>query len=66
MQSRLRGRALLERAAEDGEIAPPLDFEVALDMLYAPLFFRLLIGHGRLDAAFTDALLELAFRGLRR
>ncbi|HEY6814343.1 MAG TPA: TetR-like C-terminal domain-containing protein [Croceibacterium sp.] len=41
------------------------DLEVALDLIYAPLFFRLLIGHGGLDRAFTDALLDLALEGMR-
>ena len=49
-----------------GEITAPADFEIALDMIYAPLYFRLLIGHGRLDGAFTDALLQMALHGLRR
>jgi hypothetical protein len=40
------------------------DVEVALDMIYGPLFYRLLAGHARLDAAFTDALLDHALTGL--
>ena len=65
MNSREAGRALLLRAIDEGELRPGADLEVALDMIYAPLFFRLLIGHGRLDKPFTDALLDLAFEGLR-
>ena len=30
-----------------------------------PLYVRLLIGHGPLDPAFTDAVLDLAVEGLR-
>lgn len=65
LQSRQRGRALLELAVSAGQIDTPADFEVALDLIYAPLYFRLLIGHGRLDAAFTDALLQMALHGLQ-
>jgi hypothetical protein len=65
LQSRQRGRELLERAVETREIAPPADMEVALDLIYAPLYFRLLIGHGCLDGAFTDFLLHMALRGLQ-
>jgi len=65
MKSRETGRALLHQAAEQGAIRADLDLEVALDLIYAPLYFRLLIGHGRLDRAFTDTLLELALEGLR-
>ena len=60
---RAEGRALLEKAVRDGEVRRDLDLEVALDLLYGPLFFRLLLGHAPLDARFTDQLLRLALRG---
>jgi len=65
MRSREAGRALLLQAIGEGELRERADLEVALDVIYAPLFFRLLIGHGRLDRDFTDALLDLALEGLR-
>ena len=65
MKSRETGRALLLQAIDEGELRPGADLEIALDVIYAPLFFRLLIGHGRLDRAFTEALLDLALDGLR-
>jgi AcrR family transcriptional regulator len=64
MKSRETGRALLLQAAEQGAIRADLDLEVALDLIYAPLYFRLLIGHGPLDAAFTDMLFDQALEGL--
>jgi len=64
--SREEGRKLLDRAAVQGEIRSDIDFEAALDLLYAPLYFRLLVGHGKLDGAFTDAIVALALGGLRR
>jgi AcrR family transcriptional regulator len=64
MKSREAGRALLSRAAAEGSIRADADLEVALDLIYAPLYFRLLIGHGTLDRAFTDALLDTALEGL--
>src|SRR5438128_2340340 len=57
---RAEGQALLERAIRDGEVRPDLDMEVALDLLYGPLFFRLLMGHAALDADFMDQLLTHA------
>ena len=65
MRSRETGRALLQGAITEGELRADINLEVALDVIYAPLFFRLLIGHGQLDRAFTDALLDLALEGLR-
>jgi hypothetical protein len=47
---RAEGKALLERAIRDGSLRADLDVEVALDLLYGPLFCRLLVGHAPLDA----------------
>lgn len=64
MKSRETWRALLLQAAEQGAIRADADLEVALDLIYAPLYFRLLIGHGPLDGAFTDALLDTVMEWL--
>lgn len=64
MARRTEGRALLATAVADGTLRADFDVEVALDMIYGPLFYRLLAGHARLDAAFTDALLDHALAGL--
>jgi hypothetical protein len=63
---RAEGRVLLEQAIREGDVRPDLDAEVALDLLYGPLFFRLLMGHAPLDARFTDEVLSHALRGLAR
>ena len=64
LKSREEGRALLLRAVAEGDVRNDVDWEVALDLIYAPLYFRLLIGHGPLDGSFTDAILDLALAGL--
>jgi AcrR family transcriptional regulator len=61
---RAEGRALLELAVAQGELRTGLDLDVALDLLYGPLFFRLLMGHAPLDEAFTASLLRHALAGL--
>lgn len=61
---RSEGRELLQRAIDDGELRKGLDLEVSLDLLYGPLFFRLLMGHAPLDAAFVSAVLRHALKGL--
>jgi AcrR family transcriptional regulator len=65
MKSREIGRALLERAIATRQLRNDLDIEAVLDLLYAPLYFRLLIGHGPLDAHFTDAIIDAAINGLK-
>ncbi|HEX6015963.1 MAG TPA: TetR-like C-terminal domain-containing protein, partial [Geminicoccaceae bacterium] len=62
--SRRAGAVLLERAMAASELRPDLDLEVTLDLIYGPLYYRLLVGHAPLDAAFTDALLDHALLGL--
>jgi AcrR family transcriptional regulator len=62
--SRAVGRDLLERAVAEGGLRQGLDLEVTLDLIYGPLYYRLLVGHAPLDAAFTDALLDHALRGI--
>jgi AcrR family transcriptional regulator len=62
---RSEGKALLERAIAEAEVRSDLDVEVALDLLYGALFFRLLMGHAPLDEAFMDRALDSALRGMR-
>lgn len=64
MARRADGRLLLAAAIADGTLRGDFDAEVALDMIYGPLFYRLLAGHARLDAAFIDALLDHVLAGL--
>ena len=64
LASREEGRRLLARAIEAGEVRADIDTEAGLDLIYAPLFFRLLVGHGALDRRFVDAVLDHALAGL--
>jgi AcrR family transcriptional regulator len=64
LKSREEGRQLLDRAVAQGEFRSDIDFETTLDLLYAPIYFRLLIGHGKLTPEFTDSVLEHALFGL--
>lgn len=65
LERRAEGRAILERGIADGELREDLDVEVALDELYGAVFFRLLMGHARLDAGFVDALVDQTMEGAR-
>lgn len=55
---------LLSAAIAARELRKDVDIEAALDLIYAPLYFRLLIGHGPLDSAFTESILDMALAGL--
>ena len=61
---REEGRALLQKAIEQRAVRGDIDFEAALDTIYGPLFYRLLVGHKALTSEFTDSLLAQALEGL--
>lgn len=50
--------AAIERAKQNGELAKHFSTEILLDMIYGPIFYRLLIGHQPLDEAFSDSLVK--------
>jgi len=64
-QSRRTGALLIERGIQSGELRRPPDIEVALDMIYGPIFYRLLAGHASFKVEFISALVDVLIRGLR-
>jgi AcrR family transcriptional regulator len=61
---RARGAATLIRGVATGELRPDLNVENALDLLYGPLWIRLLIGHRPLTRTAADQILDLAWPAL--
>jgi AcrR family transcriptional regulator len=61
---REEGRTIIARAIEGREIRKTIDVDIALDMIYGPIFYRLLMGHAPLDARFTNAIVDHALKGL--
>lgn len=51
-------RLLLERCIEERLTAPPADMELVLDLVFGPLFYRLLMGHAPITRGFVDRLLD--------
>jgi AcrR family transcriptional regulator len=64
MASREQGRGIIERGIAAGVFRDTLEIETALDLVYAPLYFRLLTGYGQIDMAFVDRLIDGAMHGL--
>ena len=56
------GHDLIERAVERGEIPPPADAELALQMIMGPFVFRALVSGEPIDDEFADHLCTLALR----
>jgi AcrR family transcriptional regulator len=61
---REEAREILELGIERGELREDIDPEVAVDVLYGPIYYRLLVGHAPLDNDFADALADHVFAGL--
>jgi AcrR family transcriptional regulator len=59
-----QARAIFRRAIERGEIPADTKIEVALDLLYGPVYHRLLHGHAPLNDRFVRDLIDTALDGI--
>src|SRR6201999_4098020 len=57
---REQARLIFRRAIERGEIAAGTKVEVSIDLLYGPLYHRLLHGHAPLNDRFAVDVVDLA------
>jgi AcrR family transcriptional regulator len=56
---------VLMQAMREGDLRPGIHLETAIDLLYGPIYYRLLIGSGKIDGAFLQALFEQFLDGHR-
>jgi AcrR family transcriptional regulator len=63
---RQQAREIFRRAIERGEIPADTKVEVALDLLYGPLYHRLLHGHAPLNDRFVHEVIDMVLDGVRR
>jgi AcrR family transcriptional regulator len=61
---RTEAREILELGIERGELREDIDQEVAVDVLYGPIYYRMLVGHAPLDDNYADVLADHVFAGL--
>jgi hypothetical protein len=57
-------KRIFQTGVERGELRQDINAEVAIDALYSPLFYRLLLKHQPLSEEFVDRLLDLVIDGL--
>ena len=57
-RNRDAARLLLERCIEDKLVERPADIDLALDLIFGPLFYRLLMGHAPITRGLVDQLIE--------
>ena len=59
-------RVMWRRGVDRGEIRQEIDGELMLDLIYGPMIFRLLAGHGSLGEHESEAVVAAVFNGVRR
>jgi AcrR family transcriptional regulator len=57
-------RVMWRRGVERGEIRREVDGDIALDLIYGSVIFRLLTGHAPLNDVQAEAIVATVFRGL--
>lgn len=65
-QRREAVRVVLRRGIASGEFDENLDIESAIDALYGPMFYRLLVGHGPIDKRFIDSTAGIVLAGFSK
>jgi AcrR family transcriptional regulator len=61
---RAEAKTVLEKHQGAGRLPAEVDLELLLDVLYGPLYYRLLAGLGGLSPAYADEVTELTLTGL--
>jgi len=61
---RAQARLLFQRAIARGEISARTDVEAAVDLVYGPLYHRLLHGHAPLTQEFAASVVDVVVAGL--
>ncbi|CAH8767790.1 TetR/AcrR family transcriptional regulator [Paenibacillus dendritiformis] len=62
---RLEARSLLEKGVQRGELKKNLDIGICIDLIYGPIFYRLLVTGETLDEPYVQHLVTNAFEGIR-
>jgi hypothetical protein len=58
-------REILERGIQSGELHTDLDLDLVLDLIYGPMWYRLLTAYAPLDDNFVVELVNWLMAGLR-
>lgn len=58
-------KEILERGIKRGELKEDLDIELAIDLLWGPMFYRVLITGASVEDSFVEALVNSVFDGIK-
>lgn len=59
-----RGTVMLERAMRRGELAPDTDLDIALDLIGAPVYWRLTVRDADAEPGYLDKLADMLVHAL--
>ncbi|MFS0841058.1 TetR/AcrR family transcriptional regulator [Paenibacillus sp. 1P03SA] len=62
---RLEARGLLEKGIQLGVLKKELDIDICIDLIYGPIFYRLLVTGDTLDEPYVQHLVLTALDGIR-
>lgn len=65
LKCREDGRAILQRAQAAGLVRKTVDLDLALDVIYGPIFYRLLAGHEKLSEQTGEEIVEMVMQGIK-
>jgi len=66
MPRRKMAIAYFQQGIKDGFLRPDVDPDAMIDILYAPIYYRLQMGTGPLSDAYVDEIFAHAMKGLRK
>lgn len=62
---RLEAKSLLAKGIQRGELKKSIDIDICIDLIYGPIFYRLLVTGEPLDESYVRQLILNAFEGIR-
>lgn len=62
---RLEARSLIEKGIQLGELKHDLSIDICIDLIYGPIFYRLLVTGDTLDELYVQHIVKNALEGIR-
>lgn len=62
---RLAAREILQRGLDRGELKKEMDIELSIDLIFAPLFYRMLVTGDEIDSDFIKNVVVCILEGIK-
>jgi len=62
---RSAAREIIQAGMDSGEFRRDVDIELIIDLIYGPMWYRLMVGHQPLNREFAETFSRLAIAALR-